>query len=288
VLPTGSVTQRRLRVALLVSESADRRLDYMVELRHELVEAGHVAFYPEKSLFDHGMDLKRIARMVVKTRADAWVVMSASGEVLKWFLEQGIPVFALFGRRRELPVAGTGPDKERAYREVVRHLAKLGHRKIVLLALTSRRLPEPGLPERAFLRELQTQGIPTGPFNLPDWEVGPDGLLRLLDSLFEVTPPTALLIDEAYLFHAVKHHLSRVGLRIPEDVSLVCTDPDRTFEWCRPKIAHIRWDSGPVVKRIVRWAENVSRGKTDTRQTMIAAEFVRGGTIGRVREEDKG
>jgi DNA-binding LacI/PurR family transcriptional regulator len=282
VLPAGRVRQRPLRVAILPSVAEDRRLDYIVELRHELVEAGHVAFFPEKSLHELGMDVKRIARMVRKNEADAWVVVSASREVLEWFVGLGVPTFALFGRRRHLTLAGAGPDKVRAYREVVRHLAALGHRRIVLLALAARRLPEPGLPERAFLEELAAHDIPTGPFNLPDWEESPVGLQRLLDSLFKTTPPTALLIDEAHLFHAVKHHLSGQGIRIPGDVSLVCTDPDRSFGWCRPSIAHIRWDSGPVVRRIVRWAGNVARGRKDLRQTLTPAELVAGGTVGRV------
>lgn len=280
VRPAGHQKRRHpLRVAILPCVVEDRRLDYMVELRHELVEAGHVAFYPEKSLHDLGMDSKRIGRMVGKYEADAWVVMSGSREVLEWFLQEGIPTFALFGRRRDLRVAGVGPDKVAAFRDVVRHLVALGHRRIVLLALAARRLPEPGLPERAFLEELAAHGMATGPFNLPDWEENPEGFQRLLDSLFQTTPPTALLIDEAHLFHAVKHHLSGKGFRIPDDVSLICTDPDRTFDWCRPSIAHIRWDSGPVVRRIVRWAANVSHGRTDQRQTQIRAEFVAGGTI---------
>jgi DNA-binding LacI/PurR family transcriptional regulator len=252
----------------------------MVDLRHELVEAGHVAFHSEKSLHDLRMDANRVARMVAKTMADAWVVVGGSGAVLEWFLGQEIPVFALFGRRRDLPIAGAGPDKANAYREVVRHLVGLGHRRIVLVALSARRLPEPGLPERAFLSELDAHGIPTGTYHLPDWDECPEGLQRLMDSLIEMTPPTALLIDEAYLFHAVKHHLSATGLRIPDDVSLICTDPDRTFEWHLPSIAHIRWESDPLVRRILRWAENVACGREDRRQLSTQAEFVVGGTVG--------
>jgi hypothetical protein len=42
----------------------------------------------------------------------------------------------------------------------------------------------------------------------------------------------------------------------------------------------IRWDYRPVVRRVVRWAANVSHGKDDRRQTLTKAEFVEGGTIG--------
>lgn len=67
---------------------------------------------------------------------------------------------------------------------------------------------------------------------------------------------------------------------MPEDVSLVCTDDDPYFAWCLPSVAHIRWDSAPLVRRIVRWVDNLSRGRDDVRQVMVPAEFVAGGTIG--------
>jgi DNA-binding LacI/PurR family transcriptional regulator len=68
------------------------------------------------------------------------------------------------------------------------------------------------------------------------------------------------------------------GLRVPQDVSLVCTDGSPIFEWGKPTVAH--WDTRPVVRRIVRWAATVSRGEKDLRQTLTKAEFFEGGTIG--------
>ena len=95
-----------------------------------------------------------------------------------------------------------------------------------------------------------------------------------------LTPPTALILDEAFQFHASHHHLSQRGLKIPQDVSLICTDDDPGFAWCHPAVSHIRWDTRPVVRRVVRWTSNVARGKDDRRQTLSKAEFAEGGTIG--------
>lgn len=269
-----------LRVAILANEPLVLGEGYMVELLHLLQETGHRAFFAPKCLSQLGMDVKRVARMVRQTSADAWVVEAAPQEVLEWFIDRKIPAFALFGRRRELPIAAAGPDKVSAYREVARQLVDFGHRRIVLLARKERRFRYPGAPERAFLEELETQGISTSAFNLPDWEESAEGVRRLLDSLFRVTPPTAFFIDQAYLFHAVKHRLADLGVRVPEDVSLVCTDPDRTFVWCDPSIAHVSWDSGPLIRRIVNWAANVSRGRKDVGQLEAPAVFVPGETMG--------
>jgi DNA-binding LacI/PurR family transcriptional regulator len=270
---------KRMRVAILRHEKMAAIDGHIMELQHQLLEAGYSAVLAEKSLTDIDGDLGRLENLVQRTNAAAWVVVVGTREILQWFSSRDIPVYALFGRRRDLAIAGGGPDKSEAYRAVVRKLVELGHRRIVLLALTSRRLPSPGLPERAFLEELQAHGITTGRFNLPDWEETPEDLQHLLDACFRITPPTAFLVDEAYLFHATKHHLAAQGIRIPKDVSLVCTDPDRTFSWCLPSIAHIRWDNRPLLRHVLRWADLVKQRKEERKQINIPAEFVMGGTV---------
>lgn len=279
VVPAGPAA---LRVAIVLSEAADRKLDYMIELQHELGEAGHAAIYTPKSMVDLQMDVRRIARMVNRIEADAWVVLAGSREVLEWFATQSQPTLSLFGRRRGVPIAAVGPDKRPAYAAVTRALIDLGHRRIVLLARTRRRLPQPGAVEQTFLDELAANGLPVSDYNLPGWDDSVEGFHVRLESLFQLTPPTALIVDEAPLYVAAQQFLGQRRLRVPEDVSLVCTDEDPSFSWCQPTISHIRWDSRPVVRRIVRWAANVSLGNQDLRQTLTPAEFVPGGTIGPV------
>ena len=273
-----------MRVAILTGMSGDRMEEYMVETKHRLIEAGHSAFYTEQSLSDLGMDVRRVARMVRKTPVDAWVVLGGSRAVLEWFVANSVPVFAFFGRRNGLPVAGCGPDKPPAYADATRALVELGHRRIVLLAHADRRVPTPGASERAFLEVLAGAGIATGSYNLPDWDDTPDGLRARLDSLFHLTPPTALIVDTVPLFSAVEEFLAWRGLRVPDDVSLVATDTSSAFLWRRAQVSHMRWDSRPMVRRVVSWAANVSRGRQDVRQILVCVDFVPGGTIGPVRD----
>ena len=276
-LPEGTEA-RPMRVAILVTD--DSREDYLLELRHLLAEAGHVPFHPAKNLIELGMDVGRVARLVNGTEADAWVVVSGSREILEWFSRQSKPTFALFGRRGQVSIAAVGPDKAPPFAAATARLIGLGHRRISLACRRQQRLPQPAPPARAFLHELAAQGIPTGAFNLPAWEESKKGFVTLLDSLFGTTPPTALILDESFLFNAAFHYLAKRGLRVPQDISLVCTDENTDFVWCEPSVAHIRWDYRPVVRRVVRWAANVSHGKDDRRQTLTKAEFVEGGTIG--------
>lgn len=100
--------------------------------------------------------------------------------------------------------------------------------------------------------------------------------------LFRHSPPTAIILGEARLFAAAQQHLARRGIHAPADVSLICDDTVPAFAWCEPAVAHLRWDSRPVVKRVIQWAKNIAAGKEDKRQVLIDGVFEEGGTIGPV------
>jgi DNA-binding LacI/PurR family transcriptional regulator len=277
-LPEKGLAPRRLRVGILDYDNCWS--DYMNELRHQLEEAGHISVTSQKGLQELGMNVKRVARVVREINADAWVVFTGSREILQWFVENDIKVFALAGRRFGLPIAGTGPDKASGYAQVVRRLVALGHERIVLLCGRHLRQPVPSKFNRAFLDAMKDAGLVVGDYNLPDWDSGPEGLQKILDSLFKTTPPTALLLDEIHVFHATYHFLAQRQLKVPQDVSLVSTDGSEGFAWCKPTVAHISWDYRPVLRRIMRWVNNVARGIDDRRQNSTKAEFIDGGTIG--------
>lgn len=269
-----------LRIKCLSYENSDRTLAHHMDVQRRLEVAGHRHDYAHKSLHDLGMDLKRVTEFVEADDADAWIVSCGSVEILDWFSRQSKPVIAQFGRFSGLPIAAVGVRKIPAMTEAVRKLVALGHRRIVLLSRIERRKPTPGAYEQAFLDELESHGIQTGAYNLPDWEDNMNGFHRCLDSLFSITPPTALLLSESPQYIAAQHHLAQRGWVAPRDVSLICDDPDLTFSWCIPSISHVTWDSRPVVNRIVKWADNVAKGKVDIKQFYTHAEFVEGGTIG--------
>ena len=275
----GGLVSSSLRLAILLFEAADVGVDYVIEIQRKLSAVGHLPFFTSKTLVDLRMDVKRVARLVDKTEADAWLIIAGSREVLEWFAARPQPAFALFGRRHQVAIASVGPETGSVIATIVRRLVELGHHRIVMLSRRSRRLPVPAQFERTFLAELEAHGIEVGPYNLPDWKESKEGLATQLDSHFNLTPPTALIVDESPQFVGVLRFLAGRGIRVPEDVSLVCTDPDRNFNWCEPPIAHISWEADKAISRVVRWTNKVSRGKEDRRRTDIVAEFVEGGSV---------
>jgi hypothetical protein len=276
--------KRSLRVKILLYEAEDRLLPDHVELLARLQEAGHAADFAPKTLQDLGMEVGRVARFVAKHPAEAWVVCSASEEILTWFSTCPVPSIAMYGRftGSGIPIAGVSPRKSPAMVTAVRKLVSLGHRRIVMLTREERRKPKPALYEQNFLNELAALGIPTGAYNLPDWEETPAGLHACLDALFRHTPPTALILGDASFILSIQQYLAKRGVVVPDHMSLICSDPDPTFPWCHPAISHIRWDYRPLVQRVLRWTDHIACGRSDLKQTLFLAEFVEGGTIGPV------
>ncbi|MFU8892362.1 MAG: substrate-binding domain-containing protein [Luteolibacter sp.] len=279
---SNSDTRAAPRIRILLYEKIARGSPDIIELISKLQEAGFVASFAPKTLQDLGMKSRRVADFVAGHPADAWVVMAGSREVLTWFSTQPFPVLAMYGRFTGLPIAAAAPRKIPAMLNAVRQLVALGHRRIVMLAREDRRKPVPGLAEQALFDELVAHGIPIGPYNLPDWDNSRAGLHDCLHSLFDRTPPSALIIGDTVLYSSVQQFLASRGILVPKHVSLLCLDPDHSFAWCDPVISHIDWDYHRVVRRVLKWAENVARGREDRQHQVFEAKLMQGGTIGAV------
>lgn len=274
-----------LCVAIMWYEPSGFHNAYDVELQHRLLVAGYQVVVAPRSLSELQSNIARVAKVVSGIEADAWVVQAGSREVLEWFAAQPTPTLAMFGRHRTVPLAAVGPDHLPALLGATRRLIELGHSRIVQLTRPERRIPKAGGLEQAILDEIASHGITVGSYNLPNWEDSPRGLLRCLDELYRVTPPTALIIDESSLFCAAQLHLARRGILAPEHVSLICSEPEPVFNWTVPTVSHISWNSGPMIHQILRWVAGVANGKNLRRKSLTKAEFVEGGTIGVANEK---
>ncbi len=282
IVRTGAAQPTGLRITILNYEERVRHQLYAHQLVSQLQAAGHTVSYSKRSLVEMGMQLDKVIEYVQDNPADVWIPTSASRDILEWFARQPFPSIALFGRRRGVNIAGVGPDKIETLCSLTEQLIGWGHRRIVLFSREERHVHTLGLQERRFAETLEAHGIHTGSYSLPRWQSTAAGFNACLDSYFQVTPPTALIIEESQFFVAALLELSRRGMRVPEQISLFCTDDDLVFEMCDPYVSCISWPSEPVVNHIVKWVQHVSRGKISRKQVHTPAKIVEGGTIGPV------
>ncbi|QTN32378.1 substrate-binding domain-containing protein [Akkermansiaceae bacterium] len=270
----GDARSPGTRIGILRFEPQESQQIEMVDLLHRLREDGHEIVVAPKTLSGMGMETEKVKRLVKGIAVDGWVVVCAEDHILRWFAEQPVPFIAYHGRDIPgLPMARVGLALEAALSEMLRRLISLGHRRIVSLSQASR-------PSGLFVAEMKAAGIETGPYHHPRLGPGPAAFRRTLDSLFAMTPPTALYIDEAPLTLAAMSHLARKGIHAPRDVSLACLGWHPVFGYVEPEVSRVDWDGNDIVNRVLRWARNVERKHKDTAATWVKSTFIEGGSIG--------
>lgn len=277
--------RRTLRVVLLIDAhlplNSAHSIELLISIKLTLQAAGHTCVFAEKSLAQLAT-LHQLAQLVGEAKADAWIVYSATREVLEWFARQETPVLALGGRSLGLPIASAHTDVSRAMAAAVKAMVRLGHRRIVLIAGMLWRHPQPNLSARLFLDCLKRHRIRVSNFNLPEWEETPVGLESMLKSLFSVTPPTALIFVEPSACVAALIFLAGHGIIVPRDLSLVSLLPDPAFSLLRPDIAHFDWPIPALVDNAARWIKSVALGIPDRKAVLFHAKLNPGGTIASV------
>ena len=276
-----------LRIAVLSPLGLHNEGAHKQHLLHTLIGslqgAGHTCILVALPSGSDPHKTGRLAHLVKNTRADAWIVNDGTHELLSWFAKQKLPVLALGGRARTLPLANIGYYSEEALRRSLRKLISHGHRRIVYICPSTFLHPEPSGHIIAFREELTGAGIAVGAYNTPEWEESPHGLVRLLESLFKVTPPTALILWHNLHASGVLSFLEARGLHAPADVSLITMERDPSIVWRYPDMDMACFDKrrdDDVLSRVIRWIDSVAAGRPDTESRLFQSEFHEGNTTG--------
>ncbi|WP_149181969.1 LacI family DNA-binding transcriptional regulator [Streptomyces sp. TRM49041] len=145
----------------------------------------------------------------------------------------GVPLVSVVGGPRP-GFATVGINDRAGARMAVRHLVNLGHRRIALIG-TGPTAPmhwtTPIERRRAYMETLEEAGIPFDPELEVDGEYtvagGERAMIRLLTA---VRPPTAVFAQSDEMAMGALRALRRLGLRVPEDMSLVGFDDHELAE----------------------------------------------------------
>ncbi|MDR0353013.1 MAG: GntR family transcriptional regulator [Opitutaceae bacterium] len=251
-------------------------------LRAQFAELGYQlrAYHGEKYFAPQGL-ARALAGLVEGNPHDCWVLVMATGEVKRWFYEAGVRcvVSGSCG-----PEAGL-PFVDLDYRALCRHAAgqmiARGHRRLVYLAeRTNRTGVVDGL--RGFLEGAQPAAA-RGVVGEAAWhQASAASIIRALERLLaRREPPTALLVVNPNHYLLVLTWLQRRGLRVPEDISLVCPDHDPFLSFTYPPPTHYAFNARAFARRLFRLIMLVVAGEVvSKRDIRIMPDYVRGATLG--------
>jgi LacI family transcriptional regulator len=170
------------------------------------------------------------------------VVIAGSGanaDLLDRLVEEGRAVVTM---NREVPgscAPSVMTDYETAARLATEHLLGLGHTRIAAIEgppeITSGRLHHAG-----FTGALAAAGAPLvpelvvrGPFTMSFGRAAAEAVLRLPD------PPSALLVSNHEASLGALPVLSEIGLRVPDELSVICTEEEPFYSWWTPPLTTV-------------------------------------------------
>ncbi|WP_020661154.1 LacI family DNA-binding transcriptional regulator [Amycolatopsis benzoatilytica] len=190
------------------------------------------------------------AAQVLAAQADVAVAYSLSDgtPALEAVQARGLPLVVI--DQPALPdVARVGCDDRGGAAAAARHLVELGHRRFGILAAPRLSGTEPtsafhGTRERlaGYLSTLSAAGVTDITITAAPWLSASTARASAAELLAAVPRPTALLCMSDQLAFAAIAAAHRLGLRVPQDVSIVGFDDTPQAAWSEPPLTTVRQD----------------------------------------------
>ncbi len=153
----------------------------------------------------------------------------------------GLPAVTLNRPTKRLPIAAVCMDDAPGVLAAMEHLIGLGHRRIAHVG-GPRRYLHVDSRRRQWATALAAAGLPPGPFLEADFTAA--GGARATAQLLQAPPlPTAILYANDLMAAAGMAEVSRRGLRVPHDLSIIGFDDSELSAYLHPPLTTIRTDA---------------------------------------------
>jgi DNA-binding LacI/PurR family transcriptional regulator len=203
---------------------------------------------------------------------------------------KGFPFVLVDQQLHDINVSSVAADNYSGGLQAGQALLELGHRRIAfigdVIATTVRdrlmglrdAIGDAGLPfDRSLIVDLSEEGDKLG-----GWAEKIGACTRDIMSI--PNPPTALFFSCDGVARAGYRALAQMGLRIPEDVSVIGFDDDPIAEWLTPGLTTVRqpfFEMGVVAIQSLR--ERIADPLAPVRRNVLPVQLVKRGSIGQIR-----
>jgi LacI family transcriptional regulator len=222
------------------------------------------------------------AEAFVATRAAGVIVTPLSAVVSAYLLKQNIPVVEVDRQFSADRCDGVIIDNADIAKRVTDHLLDLGHTRIALLIDETNRTT--GAERFAgYRRSLEESGIPADPALIVSAGWGVDDARRAsVNMLARRDHPTAVFAANNVLAEGVWRAAADLGLRIPEDLSLVSFDDAQWMSMVTPGITAVAQDAVALGSTAMdRLLERIEHPNADPVTVVLGSQIrPRGSTAG--------
>ena len=168
---------------------------------------------------------------------------------------------------------------------LTKYLLDAGHEKIAFIhgemtSVTSKRLSGFYKAFSEYGLEVPTEYVVEGRYH--DAKVSSELTKKLMEL---ETPPTAILYPDDYAYIGGMNELEKMGIRIPDDISVVGYDGINLSQVIRPRLTTYRQDTDSIGRESARkLIEIIEQGKSAVaEQIMVSGQLVEGKSVKRYK-----
>lgn len=222
-----------------------------------------------------------LRELVAGEGAAAWVLHHSTEPMQRWFARHNQPAVILGTAYPDVRLPGIDSDMAACARHAVGLLMGRGHERIGLL------LPEPPLAGDRRTAEGAHEAIDSHSGRKTDLQVvgvsneAAEITTRLVKLFARSSPPTAIISARAPHTLTLVTWLGTRGIRVPDDVSVVCLFSDATFDAIWPAVTRYDVNRRSMMSKLHRMLAALFRNDPiPAEMHWVVPECIRGGSVG--------
>lgn len=249
------------------------------EIRRTLAGRGCGLEFEQRPGLWRGDPAERLVALLALPDTDVWLLYRASKRIQRWFQENRVPCVVLGPCHDGVALPSAQSDVTALGRHAAAESLRLGHHHLAYVVYDPN--VASSMATLKGLREVRAKdGTPATVTVISDDETV-DGLRSALSGAMAMKdPPTLLLVTEANQTLPVLGILREMGLRVPEDVSVIIRDHEPYLARSVPELTRYSFDwikFGRNAGRLLSSVMESGSGK-NTMLTLLP-EFIRGKTL---------
>jgi DNA-binding LacI/PurR family transcriptional regulator len=194
-----------------------------------------------------------LEKLANQARVSHWVLIGPTTRAQQWFWERKIPAFVIGTGSKQIGQPHLNFDIAALYRHAVATIVRGGHVRFAWIAPRYSAVQGEFLHDEFWNAVRHYQERPGISMQMVTHGETRESIRRAVDSLLLLAkPPTALLVVRPKHALAVLTHLIHKGVRVPQQVALLCVGHSPLIDDVTPSIAHYTTD-------VKSWTRKLSR-----------------------------
>lgn len=191
----------------------------------------------------------------------AGAIVSHKSPLLPWFRKNGVPVVYCSSLNPDNAFSSVSPDFYRGSYDITEYLISEGHRKIGLLSVGDSENQGSFISRcQGYTDAMSDHGLKSYP-PLP-WHVGvPSSREKLERMIYDKEAPSALFVTNDVMGVEVISTLQKMGLKIPEDISVAGFEDMRCSQRSHPSLTTVSYDKRQLALETVSLLDALISGK---------------------------